>query len=333
MSGKDQNSDLVPAQKDKMISPAGTIDEAVAEFKRYQQLKERLATDNDFQEIGGKKHPKKSFVRKVQRYFLLSCEVIRDEPLTGQDGDIIAWLATARASHKGTGAFQEADGSCSMDEKIHTKDDGTVDDSQATIHNIRAHAITRAKNRAILDLVGFGEVSAEEIHEGGLDKQPERTEEIPTLPYGKSKDEKITDAPTGDLKWFLGTLDEQKLNHPKWGDSNRALKRAIEKELARRESGDTDSEVEWETEGMTREQWHDISNLRRSRDYSKKELQDIMMGKFQKGKPRQLTEAEADKLIAIMQVEQQDEPLDDIDDEALDALDELNDQWDEGEPQ
>ncbi len=38
-----------------------------------------------------------------------------------------------------------------------------VDDSQATLHNIRSHAITRAKNRAISDLVGFGEVSADEL--------------------------------------------------------------------------------------------------------------------------------------------------------------------------
>src|SRR5690606_30751692 len=54
-----------------------------------------------------------------------------------------------------TGAYQDADGSCSFDEKV---------EKQRTIHNIRAHAITRAKNKAILDLVGFGEVSAEEIN-------------------------------------------------------------------------------------------------------------------------------------------------------------------------
>src|SRR5690606_7655023 len=37
------------------------------------------------------------------------------------------------------------------------------DKKRQTIHNIKAHANTRAKNRAILDLVGLGEVSAEEI--------------------------------------------------------------------------------------------------------------------------------------------------------------------------
>lgn len=137
-----------------MITPAGSIEDTIKQFQLYQELKKRLATKEDFQPIKGKQHPKKSFVRKVQRFFNLSCELLRDEPLRDENGEIIAWVATARAIHVPTGAFQDADGSCSFDEKVK---------EQRTIHNIRAHAITRAKNRAILDLVGFGDVSAEEI--------------------------------------------------------------------------------------------------------------------------------------------------------------------------
>lgn len=142
-------------QQPGMIMPAGTIEQALEAFNQYQQLKERLGSKEDFQQIGDKQHPKKSFVRKVQRFFNVSCEIIQDEPLTDpKTGKIIAWVAKARAIHLATGAFQEADGSCGFEEKA---------EKQRTIHNIRAHAITRAKNRAILDLVGFGEVSAEEI--------------------------------------------------------------------------------------------------------------------------------------------------------------------------
>jgi hypothetical protein len=43
--------------------------------------------------------------------------------------------------------------------------------SQATVHNIRSHAHTRAYNRAVSNLVGFGEVSAEEIERG--EQQPD----------------------------------------------------------------------------------------------------------------------------------------------------------------
>jgi hypothetical protein len=38
--------------------------------------------------------------------------------------------------------------------------------AQATEHNIRSHAHTRAFNRAVSNLVGFGEVSAEEVERG-----------------------------------------------------------------------------------------------------------------------------------------------------------------------
>lgn len=153
-----QEKEYQPVQQVGMIMPAATIDQAVEQFQLYQQLKKRIGTPEDFQIIGGKQHPKKSFVRKVQRFFNVSCEIVQDEPLRDEKGKIIAWLAKARAIHLATGAYQEADGSCGFDEKKQP--------NQRTIHNIRAHAITRAKNRAILDLVGFGEVSAEEIESG-----------------------------------------------------------------------------------------------------------------------------------------------------------------------
>lgn len=156
-------------QQPGMIMPAGTVDQALEAFNQYQELKKKLGNNEDFQAIktkeGVKYHPKKSFVRKVQRFFNVSCEIIQDEPLTDpKTGRIIAWLAKARAVHLATGAYQEADGSCGLDEKAA---------KQQTIHNIRAHAITRAKNRAILDLVGFGEVSAEELNERAY-QQPAR---------------------------------------------------------------------------------------------------------------------------------------------------------------
>lgn len=153
------NNQPAPVQHSGMITPAGTIEDVLQQWHLYQELKNRIGTPKDFLEFttkdGEKRtHPKKSFVRKVQRFFNISCDITQDEPLRDEKGNIIAWLAKARAVHLGTGAYQEADGSCSFEEKA---------TNQRTIHNIRSHAITRAKNRAILDLVGFGEVSAEEI--------------------------------------------------------------------------------------------------------------------------------------------------------------------------
>jgi hypothetical protein len=143
----------------------------------YQELKRQIGTPDDFQKIGDKQHPKKSFVRKVQRFFNVSCEIIQDEPLKDEKGKPIAWLAKVRAVHQATGAFQEADGSCGFDEKVDKY--GRPDKKRQTIHNIRSHAITRAKNRAILDLVGFGEVSAEEINEREHYQANQKKQETP----------------------------------------------------------------------------------------------------------------------------------------------------------
>lgn len=151
----EKGQEIAVVEQPTFIKAAGTIAEMKAAFREYQQLKTELADDNDFTTIGQKRHPNKSYVRKMQRFFNLSCELIRDEPIR-QGDDIVAWAVTARAIHLPTGAYQEADGSCSLDEKR---------GNQQTIHNIRSHAVTRAKNRAILDLVGFGDVSAEEILE------------------------------------------------------------------------------------------------------------------------------------------------------------------------
>jgi len=94
--------------------------------------------------------------------------------------------SVVRCSHP-SGAIQDGVGYCSRSEKlVYQKEwyqykgrnqwkylvdeDGEplVDKAKtldsATMHNVAAHAYTRAVNRSISDLVGFGEVSAEEIH-------------------------------------------------------------------------------------------------------------------------------------------------------------------------
>src|SRR5262249_5076073 len=60
------------------------------------------------------------------------------------------------------------DGSCAAAEKTRGK-------LRATEHNVRSHAHTRAFNRAVSNLVGFGEVSAEEI---GDEPAPARSKSV-----------------------------------------------------------------------------------------------------------------------------------------------------------
>jgi hypothetical protein len=49
-----------------------------------------------------------------------------------------------------------------------------------TVHNVRGHAHTRAFNRAVSNLVGFGEVSADEIPpDGAAPRQPAPAQPTP----------------------------------------------------------------------------------------------------------------------------------------------------------
>lgn len=192
-------------QKSAMITPAGSIEDILQQWDMYQELKRRIGTPEDFQKIGEKHHPKKSFVRKIQRFFNVSCEIVQDEPLRDEKGKIVAWLAKARAIHLATGAYQEADGSCGFDEKKQP--------NQRTIHNIRAHAITRAKNRAILDLVGFGDVSAEEIGDGEYEiyRETLATEKQIKAIHAVAKEKKISDEQLKKLYAKVGKTSSKEL--------------------------------------------------------------------------------------------------------------------------
>lgn len=176
------------------VLPAMSIDEALRQWDQYQALKTKVGQPDDFQNIKGKMHPKKSFVRKAQRFFSVSCAITRDEPWR-DEGKVIGWTCSVRATHQASGLYQEADGSCEFSEKA---------SGQATLHNVRAHALTRAKNRAILDLVGFGEVSAEEIIEEKRNRRKPAPKEKPSehqesTPPGKASTK--TPEPAEDPIW------------------------------------------------------------------------------------------------------------------------------------
>ena len=151
------------AQTSGIIVPAATESELIEAFDRYQNLKTVLGRPGDFQEFYDKKgdlhsFPKKSFVRKVARYFNISAEEVpgAERLIQEPDGSVIAVLTRYRAVAP-NGAFMEGDGSCERSEK-----------SDPTVHNIRSHAHTRAKNRAIMDLCGFGDVTADELRPGDV---------------------------------------------------------------------------------------------------------------------------------------------------------------------
>lgn len=159
--------DLIAVERPATIVRAaiGDVTDAIREYTRIQAALDKALPDC-IQTIQGKQFRKKNYWRAIATAFNLTLE-IREEKLDEAESGAWGYLATYRATAP-NGRFSDGDGSCYASEKK---------EAQATVHNVRAHAHTRAMNRAISNLVGFGEVSAEEIHyehvERGASSKPQ----------------------------------------------------------------------------------------------------------------------------------------------------------------
>lgn len=163
-------------EETRMITPSIFVpnpDEALEAWNQYQIICEKLLNDSDYVAIRGKKHRKRTGWAKLRRAFNITTEIINAswEALSEDD---FGYNVTIRATFS-DGRYEDGDGYC---------DSGEMRNSNIlpTRHNVRSKAITRAKNRATADLIGSGEVSAEEFID---DEQP--TEKKATSQKGKSQ--------------------------------------------------------------------------------------------------------------------------------------------------
>ena len=158
-------------------------------MQAYQSLLPRLLDDSDYQGTGSDRFVKKSGWRKIARAFNLSVEIVSISILRDERGKPERAECIARALAP-NGQIQDADGYCSIEEFTGKR----ANDSKIE-NTLRATATTRAKNRAIADLVGMGEVSAEEMENvGGQAAGP---------PYGPAVDEEGRDKASTALAFLL----------------------------------------------------------------------------------------------------------------------------------
>jgi len=134
-----------------------TVDEATEAMAHYQRISHALIDPaKDMQDIGRSKFPKRSAFQKLANAYRVSTEIVKDETDYDSEGRMIRARVTVRATHP-DGRYQEGDGRCRIDEQGEAKAS-----SAKAEHDCHATAVTRAKNRAIGDLVAYGAVSAEE---------------------------------------------------------------------------------------------------------------------------------------------------------------------------
>lgn len=163
---------LAPVQE-AIVMPAVSTKEAVEAWQQYQDLKAKIKEPSDVQEIQGNEFLKKSYWRKIAAFFNLTIEVVSEEK--EKLGSTFVWHFTIKAiAPNGRSAI--GTGSCDMYEKAefdpetkqymatNRKTGQKFPAKPNSIHNIRTTAETRAFNRAVSNLVGGGEVSAEEVN-------------------------------------------------------------------------------------------------------------------------------------------------------------------------
>ena len=223
---------LVTKEDEELLTRRGGPSEFLVAFKEYRELQaaidaempEQIMTINTSQ--GPKKFRKKGYWRACSKAFGVDCdEIVYENRIDLPNGEF-CYEITVRAKDR-TGRSGLGDGACDSSEKK---------GKQKTTHNVRSHAITRAKNRAISDLVGFGEVSAEEmIHDKEAEHgrtwpkaeqappepdEPKQTElpsqpsYTPTVIFGndKIKGLPITELSFRDMSWYVGALYKSACN-------------------------------------------------------------------------------------------------------------------------
>ena len=142
------------------------VDIAIEQWDAYQKLCKGLLNDNDYQEIivkekdedGNyvkvKRHfKKKSAWQKLSRAFNVDTHIVDRDIERTKMGRVKEAYYCVRATLP-NGRSVESDALCSRSEKGKDK----VSD-----HTIMSTAKTRATNRAIAELIGAGEISAEEM--------------------------------------------------------------------------------------------------------------------------------------------------------------------------
>jgi len=184
---------LVPATSSSLADSPLPIfggQQMVKAFEAYRELQRALdrAMPDQIITADGRPFRKKGYWRAIAVAFNLRVEPVadhRDVQGAFKDGrENFGYVVTYRAVAP-NGRAVTGDGACYAIEKAKRR--GDVDPwnhlpMQASEHNVRSHAHTRAFNRAVSNLVGFGEVSAEEVER---DEDDDRAPTTITTPQQK----------------------------------------------------------------------------------------------------------------------------------------------------
>lgn len=145
----------LPAPVGGIVRPAVTAKEALAAWREFQQLKNAILSKSDLVNINGKDRVVKSGWRKFATFYNLTDRIVDERRETMEGG--FQWKIKVICIAP-NGRECEGVGICASTERKFAHPE----------HDVYATAHTRSKNRAISDMIAAGEVSAEELLDGGF---------------------------------------------------------------------------------------------------------------------------------------------------------------------
>lgn len=156
----------VELSKPKFVELSGSVAELESRFKQYQDLKAKLLTESDKVKIGGTEYIKKSGRTKFEVAFNLSTRILEErKEVNPTDPSKYAYHFTVECKADNGRVIQEI-GTCDNTEK-----------PGAAEHVIRSMAKTRGTSRAVFEMIGAGDMAAEEAE---LIPQKKSDEPTPT---------------------------------------------------------------------------------------------------------------------------------------------------------
>jgi hypothetical protein len=172
------------------IMPLDSVRDGQAQMQAFQDECRGVLSNTDWQGTPGARGSfvKKSGWRKLALRYGVSTAIVLRTVEHAEDGAPLRAETVVRATHLATGQFSEADGYCSADEPRFKEARGRL----KLENDLRNTATTRAKSRAISDLIGFGMVSAEEMSAGAPDAP---------APFGDPAGDTLSDTVDRVLLW------------------------------------------------------------------------------------------------------------------------------------
>lgn len=160
------------------VEPLSTPEQAAEAWNKFQSLKEKLLSEEDYQDIQGKRFIKRSGFRKIAVVFGISDRILKEERIDRADGSF-TWRITVEVAAP-NGRTCDGVGACDSLERRFSHIE----------HDVFATAHTRAKSRAISDMVAGGVVTAEEMEEAAIIEHIEKEVRVEDLPWQAFKEKR-----------------------------------------------------------------------------------------------------------------------------------------------